>query len=193
MSTGSHGQSAAPSTLPTATELAKDTGWIGQALRTVPKWLLREADRWALDQLRSMERHNDPTRLPFPDPWSHLVAAPAIPRWVKDVCRAAQSQLLAYRHLLHMVYGTASISQDWHSEALEALARGDEQAYADAGVRIANALSEYTDLRPEIAEVEGPDTDTYKEAVAWSKRRRAQLVHRLGRFIRHTEVSASRP
>ena len=80
-------------------ELSKDRGLIGQVLQSCPEWMIREADKWAQQTQDYRERHEDPKRLPLPDPWQVLLDAPAVSPFDRSVFRAAQSQLPALLHL----------------------------------------------------------------------------------------------
>jgi len=66
---------------------------IGQELRRCENWFLEAADKDAEWRAGYQEKHQDPNRLPFPDPWQFLLDAPAVPPNLKKVFRAAQSQL----------------------------------------------------------------------------------------------------
>jgi hypothetical protein len=81
--------------------LAQEPGGIGQILRRLDPWMLREADRLAAQDLDFHDKHHHPNhlgRLQVPDPWPHLLKA-NIPAEIKHVCHAAQSQIMAFCHL----------------------------------------------------------------------------------------------
>src|SRR5437867_1832016 len=98
-------------------ELAGDKGLIGQTLRPYQE-LLRAADKWAEQNVYSAEKHKDLNRLPLPDPWQFILDAPAVSTKSKEVFRAAQSQLGAVRHLIHIAEGIATLNTDWYQESV---------------------------------------------------------------------------
>ncbi len=164
--------------LPSIVELAEDKGPIGQVLRTLPAWFLREADRCAEQDGDYKERHRDPNRLPAPDPWQFFLDAPAVPKQSKAVFRAAQSQLVAWRHLLHMAQGFATRETDWHQEALEARKNGDKKREIHAAGKIADAMSQFAPVQADVRKHSKDRPELLPQMEHWLKKRRAQLVHR---------------
>src|SRR5262245_15566613 len=120
MSTGRKEPKTGPAFFPPVVELARDKGCIGKALSTLPIWMLRAADRWAEGDSEAKMKNRDPARLPFPDPWRFLLDCPTIPEPVRKVCRGAQSQLFALRHLSRLAMGVATLNTDWQREAVKA-------------------------------------------------------------------------
>jgi hypothetical protein len=113
-------------------QLSKDNGLIGQVLHNYSDELLRAADKWGEQTRENQEKHQDPTRLPLPDPWQFLLDAPVVPDRDKAVFRAAQSQNVALRHLFHIAQGIATLNTDWFQQSIEAIAKGDRPAYEHA-------------------------------------------------------------
>jgi hypothetical protein len=104
--------------------LSQSQSEIGRVLRQLPAWLLQEADR---REQQDWEGHNRRQRhsgspLPWPDPWQFLIdtQADVIPREIKRVYRAAQSQLCAMKLLASIGLGTATLNNDWQDEAEKA-------------------------------------------------------------------------
>ena len=164
-------------------ELAQDKGWIGQALRRIPDELLREGDRRAEQDACLQRRRNDPNRLPFSDPWQSLLdITPDASPLLKKICRAAQSQILAFRHISHLAIGVATPNTDWQQVNSAARAVGDNLSAAYAANKAANALSHYSlagEIRKEWIH-SNPALKERREADAgnWLKQRRAVLIHR---------------
>ena len=155
--------------------LARDTSWIGQALRTIPEALLREADRWA-EWNAAYQAKNDLPRLPSPDPWQFLLDAPVVHQRLKEVCRAAQSQLFALGRVCGMAVGRANLHTDWFQEARKAKARGDQPAYDRAISKVADAYVRFdfvwADLRAQR------DPALLAQAARHQNNLRAKLVKR---------------
>src|SRR5206468_959149 len=128
-------------------ELAADKGWIGGALRTLPDWMRREADRVAEQNAEYQQEHQDPDRLPLPNPWPFFLSSPVVPQQIKKVCQAAESQLVALRHLGHMRMGIATLNTDWHGEAAKAKAAGDKGRYDHAVAKLASTLPLYAPVQ----------------------------------------------
>jgi hypothetical protein len=119
--------------------LSKEQGLIGHVLRRYPEWLLREADRRAEQTSDHRRRHQEPGRLPLPDPWRLLLDAPAVSLPDKVLFLAAQSQLPAMQHLIHIAEGIATLNTDWYQEAIDAGTIGDKHAIAKvASVHVFN-------------------------------------------------------
>jgi hypothetical protein len=163
--------------------LAQDKGWIGQALRQIPDELLREADRRAEQDACSQTRHHDPNRLPFSDPWQSLLdITPDASPLLKKICRSAQSQIVAFRHVSHLAMGIATSNTDWHHECLAARAAGDKGRSNHAARKTANSLSrfsaaeefrkEWVQSNPALQKIRAAD------AANWLKQRRTVLIHR---------------
>jgi hypothetical protein len=134
-------------------ELAKDNGTIGHALRTYPNWFLQAADKdaeWKTDYQR---KHQDPNRLPFPDPWQFLLDAPAVSPNLKIVFRAAQSQLKALPRLARIALGEATLNTDWIKEMEKAK---NKQTFMRAANKVAAARAKY-DLFKTL--IQSPDVD----------------------------------
>lgn len=163
---------------PALVELAKDKGWIGQTLSSLPGWMLRAADKWAEQDFDYEQAHQNPNRLPLPDPWRTLLKAPAVPEQVQKVSRAAQSQLFGLRQLCRRATGVASSETDWQQESLRAKANGDQARAKRAANRVANALWKLQPAQPMVQEFIGSSPDRLEHVKAWQKRRRAQLIHR---------------
>jgi hypothetical protein len=156
-------------------ELARDKGWIGQALRTLPDWLRREADRWAEWNALYQEKHDLP-RLPSRDPWQVLLDAPAVHQRLKEVCRAAQSQLVALRRLCGMATGRATLNTDWLLEARKAKAEGDQRGFDRAIGKVADAYASFDFVWADLKAQHDPEL--LAQAVRHRKQLRAQLVKR---------------
>jgi hypothetical protein len=162
--------------LPSIVELAEDKGPIGQVLRTLPAWFLREADRCAEQDYK--ERHCDPNCLPAPDPWQFFLDAPAVSEQSRAVFRAAQSQLVAWRRLLHMAQGFATGKTDWHQEALEARKKGDKKQENHASRKLADAMAQFAPVQADVRKHAKDHPELLPQMEHWLKKRRAQLVHR---------------
>jgi len=165
-------------------KLAQDSGLIGQILRRYPAEILRAADKWA-DQTATYERkHQDPRRLPLPDPWQFLLDAPAVPERDKAVFRAAQSQLPALRHVIHIAEGIATLNTDWYQEAINARDRGDEAGFNHAVSKVADGHVIHAPVQEHARRQMNPQLSKQMERL--SERRRAQLIHRgEGNKVRH--------
>jgi hypothetical protein len=163
--------------------LAKDNGLIGQVLRAYPEATLRAADKWAEQNADYQKKHNDPNRLPLPDPWQVLLDAPTAPKKDKAVFRAAQSQLGALRHLIHIAEGIATLNTDWYREAVKACARGDEAGYNHAVGKVADGHVIHARVQEDMRKQNDPELLKQMESL-W-KKRHAQLVHRgFGKEVR---------
>jgi len=156
-------------------ELAKDNGLIGQVLRPYQD-LLRAADKWAEQNARCAKKQNEVNRLPLPDPWQFLLDAPAVSAKSKEVFRAAQSQLGALRHLIHIAEGIATLNTDWYQESLKARVKGDEPRYNHAMKKIADGHVIHAPVQLDVRNQNDPELLKQMECL-WRKRR-AQLVHR---------------
>jgi hypothetical protein len=156
--------------------LADLPGPIGDALRLLPPRLLREADTWAELNLRRQERQGDQNPYPFPDPWQHLLDASIVSPEIQGVFRAAQSHLVALRHLCGMAQGRASLSKEWDQVAREAKATGDTSAYLHAIGKVADALVNYDFFQTAVRAEGNPELTEQMEAHL--HKRRAQLVRK---------------
>ena len=157
-------------------ELAKDTGLIGSVLRNYPAWLFRAADKSADQDVDYQDKHNDPNRLPLPNPWLFLLDAPAISKEDKTVFRAAQSQLPALSHLIHIATGIATLNTDWYREFVEAQASGNKRKYNRAVRKIAEGHIVYAHVQEDVRKRNDPRLLKQMELL-WRKRR-TQFVHR---------------
>jgi hypothetical protein len=155
-------------------ELVRDKGAIGSILRRREGWVLQEADRWAEQDFESQKKHNDPNRLPFPDPWRHLSTMPVFSDYEKAVFRAAQSQLVALRHLGRMRLGIATLNTDWHQEAIA----GDKDRANHAANKVANGLWRFGPIIETLKKSAKDRPGLLDNARVWQERRRRQLVHR---------------
>jgi hypothetical protein len=159
---------------PSLVELASDKGTIGEILRQVPDYLLREGDRRAEQNHAARHKHQESGRLPWPDPWQFLIDLPGTSEDGRKVFRAAQSQLAAMQRLSHMAIGVGN----WYSEALNARARGDKRAHDYAAAKLGNALVQYDPVLRDVRK-HGENNPAFLASLKqWQKRRRAQLVHR---------------
>jgi hypothetical protein len=156
--------------------LASDEGLIGQVLGHYPEEILRAADKWADQDADYAERHEDPNRLPFPDPWQFLIDAPAVSKRDRAVFRAAQSQLAALRHLIHIAEGIATLNTDWYQESIKARAKGNQAGYNHAVRKVADGHVIHARVQEDVRKQNNPEMLKQMELL-WSKRR-AQLVHR---------------
>lgn len=156
-------------------ELAEDKGLIGQVLRPYQEFL-RAADKWAEQNAESAKKHNDPNRLPLPDPWQFLIDAPAVSSESKKVFRAAQSQLGALRHLIHIAQGIATLNKDWYEELIRARTLGDKVGYDHAAGKIADGHIIHAQVQEDVRKQNDPELVRQMDRL-WQKRR-AQLVHR---------------
>ena len=158
--------------------LAQEKGWISQSLSEIPDWLRREADRRAEQDACWQKEHHDPNRLPLPDPWQLLIDTPVVCPSLKKVCRAAQSQLVAYRRLSRLATGVATLNIDWQQEALAAGATGDKRRSDHAAKKVASALTRFS-LAEELRTDWIRDDPARKEnAEWWQEQRRRELVKR---------------
>ena len=177
----SHGQTSAKMSrasqfFSSLVELAADAGLIGQILRRYPTEILRAADKWAAQNSDCAEKHRDPNRLPSPDPWQFLLNAPVVPKQDKSVFRAAQSQLPALRHLIHMAAGIATLNTDWYQKSIEARARGDDAEFNRAISKVADGHVIHARVQEHVRKQNDPELLMQMER-HW-KKRQAQLVHR---------------
>lgn len=134
-------------------DLAKDNGTIGRELQRCPNWVLQAADKWAEQDLDYQRKHQDPNRLPFPDPWQFLLDAPAVPPELKLVFRAAQSQLKALRGLSGIARDKATLNTDWLEKMEKAR---NTREFMHAAGKVAAARAEF-ELFDEL--IEAPDVD----------------------------------
>jgi hypothetical protein len=159
-------------------ELAQDKGWISQFLRLFPDWVLREADRRAEQDACWKEKHNDPNRLPFADPWQFLIDAPATIPPLKTICRAAQSQLTAYRKFCHLALGISTLKTDWYQEALDARAAGNKRRSDHAELKVAFALSKFKPAQKFLKDWILHNPAKEESAERWQEDCRRELVKR---------------
>jgi hypothetical protein len=101
--------------------------------------MLREMDRLAKQDFDFQDRHNHSDQLPVPDPWKLLLKADVSPQ-VKQVCRAAQSQLPALRHLCGMACHRASRKTEWDRELIKAKEEGNSLAFDRAFSKVFDGL-----------------------------------------------------
>ena len=85
--------------------------------------------------------------------------------------RAAQSQLVALRHLCGMAKGTANLNTDWDREVCKAAAQGDSAAFDRALSKWADGLLFSGFLDPDASGLSEP-------FVSLLKARKKRLVHR---------------
>jgi hypothetical protein len=163
------------------------TGPVGHVLSLLPDWLLRAADKWAQQDADYQESHQDPNRLPLPNPWQFLLEAPCVSKEIKEVCRAAQSQLHAFRHLCGMALERASLNTDWFQAALAAQARGDTAAFDSALAKVADSLVQFDFVQRSVRDQNDPELLQAMES--WRTKRREQLIHR----GRGSETKSPRP
>jgi hypothetical protein len=161
--------------------LSRDTGLIGDVLRNQPQEFLRAADKWAEQNADYQEKHEDPNRLPFPDPWQFLLDAPVVPERDRAVFRAAQSQLPALRLLCRMARGAATLNKDWHQESIKARARKNEHRYNHAMSKIANAHVWNEFVQADVRKENNQELSEQMEYL--QKKRRAQLIHHSKRDV----------
>jgi hypothetical protein len=160
-------------------ELARDRGLIGDILRKhVDDWIWRAADKSAEQDTDYQRKHDDPNRLPLPNPWHFLLGLRDVPESVRAVFRAAQSQLVAIRHLGRMRMGIAKLATDWRREQIRALATGDTLRANHAAKNIANGLWQFEPVVNMLQSDMKESLELLNSARVWRKRRRAQLVHR---------------
>jgi len=157
--------------------LARDEGYIGQVLREFPDWILREADRSAAWNLDCDEKHGKPNRLSLPDPWQFLLEVRKVRSCVKDVCRAAQSHLWAWRRIGYMRMGFATLHTDFHEAAITAKAEGDEAKYYHLIAKFADMAVLYAPVQEDVR-VNAKNPEIVRQMEHTLKRRQAQLVHR---------------
>ena len=137
-------------------ELAKDKGTIGQELRRCPNWFLQAADKDAAWKTDYQRKHQDPNRLPFPDPWQFLLDAPAVSPNLKTVFRAAQSQLKALLRLSRIAHGEATLNTDWLTKMEKArntrefMHAANKVAAARAKYDLFNTLIQSRDVDPQF-------------------------------------------
>jgi hypothetical protein len=137
----------------------------------------RAADNWAEWKRDSLKRDEVPDRLALPDPWQFLLDAPAVPEQLRKVCRAAQSQLWAWRRIGHMRMGFATLNTDLHQKAMEAKAKGDQVGYTRAIAKFANRVVVYAPVQEDVR-THADDPKIVRQMEHSLKIRRAQLVHR---------------
>lgn len=156
--------------------LARDRGLIGSVLRTYPDWVWQAADKWAEQDADYQTNYNDPNRLPLPDPWRFLLDLRDVSEMDKGVFRAAQSQLLAFRHLNRIRMGTATLTTDWHREAIRARKTGDEARSNHAANKVANGLWPFVKVSEILREYAKDRPELLNSARVWQERRRKELV-----------------
>ena len=159
-------------------ELAHDRGLIGAVLRKYPEWIWRAADKSAEQDADYRKRHNDATRLPLPDPWRFLLDMRDVPAEDKAIFCAAQSQLLALRHLNRIRMGIATLNSDWQQEAIRAGIEGDTIRSNHAAKNVANGLCQFEAVLETLHDHAIDIPDLLDDAHKWQDRRRRQLVHR---------------
>jgi hypothetical protein len=157
--------------------LARDEGYIGQVLREFPDWILREADRSAAWNLDCDEKHGKPNRLPLPDPWQFLLEVRKVRSCVKDVCRAAQSQLWAWRRIGRMRMGFATLHTDYYEAAIKAKAEGNEAEYNRLIAKFADKAVLYAPVQEDMR-LNAKNPEIVRQMERSLERRQAQLVHR---------------
>ncbi len=162
---------------PPLVELARDRGVIGEVLQRY-SWALAAADKWAEQEADYKEKHKDLNRLPLPDPWKFLIDAPAVLEHHRAIFRAAQSQLVAWRQLLHMAQGFATGKTDWHQEALAARQNGDKKREEHAAGKLADAMSQFAPIQADVRRHAKDRSELLPQMEHWLKKRRRQLVHR---------------
>lgn len=176
MSVQNKGRTALTETV-SVVALAHRPGLIGQILRTLRGWMLAAADRWAEQTLAYEQKRDIPNRLSLPNPWSFLRSSPAVPSNVKAVCRAAESQLWAWRRISRMRMGFATLHEDLHERAMRAKAQGNEREYARAIGQFANRVVIYAPAQ-HVVRTSTEDPEILRQMENNLKKRRAQLVHR---------------
>jgi hypothetical protein len=159
-------------------ELARDRGLIGNILRDYPEWIWRATDKSAEQDAEYQTKHGDQKRLPLPDPWRFLLGMRDVPDSHKAVFLAAQSQLVALRHLGRMRMGIATLETDWQQEAIQARNAGDGARSNHAANKVANGLWQFEPVVETVKNKAEDRPELLIDALAWQKRRRAQLVHR---------------
>lgn len=157
-------------------ELSRDSGPIGQVLRRYPEWMLRAADKWAEQDFDYQKKHQDQNRLPLLDPWQFMLCARAVSSIDKAVFRAAQSQLPALRHLIHIAEGIATLKTDWYQVAVNAQAKGDKRGFNHAMRKILNGHVLKERVQRDVAMQNNPELT--EQIGQLQKARRTQLVHR---------------
>lgn len=157
--------------------LSQSKSEIGRVLRQLPIWLLKEADRreqqdWEAHDRR--QQHAD-FLLPWPDPWQFLIDTKpeAVPREIKIVCKAAQSQLHAMKRLARIGLGIATLNNDWQEVAEKAQVAEDKHRLAYALQKQSNALAFF---EPTEGIVKGYDAELLPEFERQRKDRRALLL-----------------
>lgn len=158
---------------PSLVELAEDSGLIGQVLRRYQDFL-SAADKWAEQNADYQEKHQDPNRLPVPDPWQFLLDARVVSKIDKAVFRAAQSQLRALRHLIHIAEGIATLNKDWYQESVKTKASGNKRKYEHAIRKISDAHILNERVQADVRRWNDPEL--LKQMNFLLKNRRAQLV-----------------
>ena len=158
-------------------ELAHDRGLIGDVLRKCPEWIWRAADKSAEQDADYLVRHNDPDRLPLPDPWRFLLGLRDVSEWDQFVFRAAQSQLVAFRHLGRMRMGIASLDTDWQQEAIHPRTTGNAVQANHASNKVANGLWQFEKVLEALHDHTKDRPKLLDNARRWQEQRRRQLVH----------------
>lgn len=158
-------------------ELAHDQGLIGSILRKYPEWIWKAADKSAEQDRDYQIKHDDPSRLPLPNPWHFLLGLHDISEADKAIFRAAQSQLPALRHLNRIRMGIASLKTDWQQESIQARTNGDVVGFNQAADRLANGLWQFEKVAETLNLFGRGNPKLIESAVKWQERRRQQLVH----------------
>jgi hypothetical protein len=158
-------------------KLAQQSGPIGYILRSLHPWMLSAADKWAEQGLDYESKRNIPNRLSLPDPWQFLLDAPSVPPSVKSVCRAAQSQLWAWRRIGRMAMGLATLNDDPHERAMKLKACGDQEQYARTIAKFAAHAVAYGPIQRHFRST-AKDPKIIRQMAQVLKHRRQQLAHR---------------
>jgi hypothetical protein len=158
--------------------IAKNESLIGEALRSLPDWILRAADKWANQEFECARRKKIPWRqyLPLPDPWSFLLGVRGLPRNTENAFRAARSWLFGLRHLCHMAEGFASLKTDWYLELGKAITDGNKRREEYIRAKLANKFVLSKLIQQEVRSQR--DQTVREEAAVWLRKRRAQITHR---------------
>jgi len=157
--------------------LSRDQGLIAQALQRYQD-LLPAADKWAAQTFDYQERQLDPNRLSLPDPWQFLLEAPGVSPRDKTLFRAAQSQLPALRHLIHILAGIATLNTDWYQLSIEARTKGDKRKYFHAIGKVADVHVLNQRIQEDVRMQNNPSL--LKEMERLLKKRRTRLIHQKG-------------
>jgi hypothetical protein len=93
----------------------------------------------------------------------------------KAVCRSAQSQHRALRHLIHIAQGIATLNKDWQQESVVAKKFGDQRRYEHAVRKISDAHTLNERVQEDVRNQNDPELLRQMELML--KNRRAQLIH----------------